>query len=102
MGIDAVGEAARGEGKRMPRTFGDVGVPLCGRPAEQGSARHKKPPAGHTAPEGASAYAPPGHSPHGALTSEAAYPLQSSSCKGCCAMNSPALYRGSSHLQVVI
>ena len=28
--------------------------------------------------------------PHGALTSEAVYPLQRSSCKGCCSMYIPA------------
>jgi hypothetical protein len=37
--------------------------------------------------------------PRGALTREAAYPWQSSSCKGCCSKNSPALHRGSSHLR---
>jgi hypothetical protein len=40
--------------------------------------------------------------PHGAHTSEAAYPWQSSSCKGCCSMNIPALHRGSSHLRILI
>src|SRR5882724_4798461 len=33
------------------------------RHGEKGNARHKKPPPGHKLPEGASAYAPPGHSP---------------------------------------
>jgi hypothetical protein len=40
--------------------------------------------------------------PHGALTSRGAYPLQHSSPKGCCVMNRPAIYRESSHLHLSI
>jgi hypothetical protein len=49
---------------------------------EQGSAGHKKPPAGRTPPEGVSATHRLDTYPHGALTSMEAYPLQRSSLQG--------------------
>jgi hypothetical protein len=51
-----------GEGKKSPGCTGAFVFRLW-RHDEKGSAGHKKPPAGHTSPEGVSAHAPPGHPP---------------------------------------
>ena len=53
-----------------------------GRHVAKGNIRQKKPPPGHKLPEGVSATRRLDPYPHGALTSEAAYPLQSSSLQG--------------------
>jgi hypothetical protein len=58
------GGEGTGEVKKRPRAWlSGAFVFRLWRHDEKGSAGHKKPPAGHTPPEGASAHAPSGHLP---------------------------------------
>jgi hypothetical protein len=94
MGRDKISQGRGGElvkGKGRPRVWcSGHGWPVLGGMWRRGAPGRKKPPAGQRPPEGVTADAPPGDDPYGALSSEAAYPLPSSSCKGCCHTDHPA------------
>jgi hypothetical protein len=78
------GKKGRGNWLRKRKGLGrdDTRGFFVGRHGAKGSIRQKKPPPGHNLPEGAQYMRRLDTIPHGALTSEAAYPLQSSSLQG--------------------